>query len=201
MRSTRLRRPLRAVRVRGYPQSAWVAPWEQLWTACSGRIRWWVLPTAQRPAMIAQTERWPCDLARSLLTIDDLENALKASKQQPPTHGPTTGCHFNLRSSCELDSTRGDLFRSPIGRTVPSTSGLLLSAHAVDEEQAAVQGCLSHGKRFRVFGGVIPALQLLHGRKLDHDDALASRPLPFWHLRSGSSHEVPSAITSYRCTC
>lgn len=76
----------------------------------------------------------------------------------------------------------------------------LLSAHAVDEEQAAVQGCLSHSECLRVFGGVIPALQLLHGRELDHDDPLASRPVPFWHPRIRSSHEVPPAITSDRCT-
>jgi hypothetical protein len=35
--------------------------------------------------MIAETERWPCDPERLPLTIDDLESAAKAIRQQPPS--------------------------------------------------------------------------------------------------------------------
>lgn len=52
-------------------------------TYCSDRIRSWILPTAQRPAVIAESECWPRDPARLPLTIDDLENTRKAIRPQP----------------------------------------------------------------------------------------------------------------------
>ena len=52
-----------------------------------GTIRQWILPAARLPSMITKTVGRPCDSARLLLTIGDLEDAGEAISDQPSNVG------------------------------------------------------------------------------------------------------------------
>src|SRR4029077_3972714 len=54
---------------------------------------------------------------------------------------------------------------------------------SVDEEKAAVQGCLPYRQGFGVVGGSVPGLKALHTRKFHDDDAGTGWAVPFGNPR------------------
>ena len=68
----------------------------------------------------------------------------------------------------------------------------------VDEEEAAVQGCLPYRQGFGVVGGFVPGPQALHGGEFHDDEAAGGRPVAFCHDGGGAAGEVAAAMPGDR---
>ncbi|MGB8963901.1 MAG: hypothetical protein WCC38_18330 [Pseudonocardiaceae bacterium] len=110
--------------------------------------------------MIAESECWPRDPARSPLSIDDLENALKAITQQPWSISTGTGWRYlslgraDARCSTQPDvrsavddgpkhANHGCLARSLISVSV----AIVLDARPVQAHPQYIQQSMKKGDR------------------------------------------------------